>query len=66
MNIFIPRGIANIIPSNLSSKPPWPGKKFPVSLIFAFLFKYEINKSPNCETNDINKVKNIKLIEKLK
>ena len=26
--------------------PPWPGKILPVSLILAFLFKYEKNKSP--------------------
>ena len=31
-----PKGIANIIPSNLSNKPPCPGKILPVSLIFGF------------------------------
>ena len=41
------KGIANIIPSNLSKSPPCPGNKLPVSLIFAILFKYEIIKSPN-------------------
>ena len=40
-------GIANKIPSILSKTPPWPGNIFPVSLILAFLFKNEINKSPN-------------------
>ena len=29
------------IPSSLSRIPPCPGKKFPVSFIFAFLFKKE-------------------------
>ena len=39
-------GIAKIIPSILSSKPPWPGNILPVSLIFAKRLKYEIVKSP--------------------
>ena len=43
----MPTGIAKIIPSILSKKPPWPGNKFPVSFTLALRFKYEINKSPN-------------------
>ena len=42
-----PKGMPKNIPSNLSKTPPCPGKKFPVSLIFPFLFKKEKNKSPN-------------------
>ena len=42
----IPKGRAISIPSILSSKPPCPGKIFPVSLTFAFRFKKETNKSP--------------------
>ena len=49
----IPDGIAKIKPSNLSNKPPCPGKIEPVSLIFAFLFKYEKNKSPNWHAKEI-------------
>ena len=45
-------GRVNNIPSALSNRPPWPGKKVPVSFILAFLFKNEIAKSPNCEIND--------------
>ena len=44
---MIPTGTPKNIPSNLSRIPPCPGKKFPVSLILAFLFKKEKNKSPN-------------------
>ena len=36
---------------------PWPGKILPVSLILAFLFKYEIKRSPNWLTKEINKLK---------
>ena len=39
-------GTAKIIPSILSSKPPWPGIKLPVFLTPAFLLKYEIIISP--------------------
>ena len=39
-------GIAKIIPSTLSSKPPWPGIRFPVFLTFDNLLKYETIKSP--------------------
>ena len=42
-----PVGMPKNIPSNLSKTPPCPGKNFPVSLIFAFLFKNEKNKSPS-------------------
>ena len=35
------------IPSILSKTPPWPGKKFPVSLTFAFLLIRENKRSPN-------------------
>ena len=38
--------------------PPCPGKKDPVSLIFALLFKNEINKSPICEMKETIKVVN--------
>ena len=41
-----PKGIPNNMPSNLSNIPPWPGKKFPVSFIFAFLLRNEKNRSP--------------------
>ena len=43
----IPDGIAKIKPSNLSNKPPCPGKIEPVSLIFAFLLMKDTKKSPN-------------------
>ena len=43
--------------------PPWPGKIFPVSLIFAFLFKNEKNKSPNWEDAEIkNAIKIISIL----
>ena len=64
-----PNGNAKRIPSILSSKPPCPGKIFPVSFNLAFRFKYEINKSPIWQiaeiTIDVNKIisKSIKLIE---
>ena len=41
------------IPSSLSKKPPCPGKKLPVSFIFAFLFKKENNRSPDWQATDI-------------
>ena len=41
-----PKGIPKKTPSSLSNIPPWPGKKFPVSFTFAFLFKKEKNMSP--------------------
>ena len=34
----MPDGKPSNIPSTLSSIPPWPGKKLPVSFILAFLF----------------------------
>ncbi len=40
------RTTTNIKPSIRSKIPPWPGKIFPVSLIFSNLLKYEIVKSP--------------------
>ena len=59
-----PTGKPNKIPSIRSSKPPCPGKNFPVSFTFAFLFRNEKNKSPTCEaievknpTNKNNKLK---------
>ena len=55
-------GIANIIPSNLSRNPPWPGNKLPVSLILAILFKYETNKSPSWLTKETNNTNVTKLI----
>ena len=55
-----PEGIAKIIPSKRSKRPPWPGNKNPVSFILAFLLKYEINKSPIWEIVDtIKTTKNI-------
>ena len=48
-----PIGMPKNIPSNLSNIPPWPGKKFPLSLILAFLFKYEKNKSPIWQAIDV-------------
>ena len=44
-----------MIPSTLSRIPPWPGNKFPVSLILAFLLINEINKSPSWLISEINK-----------
>ena len=55
--MLMPRGNANKIPSILSNIPPWPGSKFPVSFIFAFLFKNEIKRSPSCDVKDIITVK---------
>ena len=48
-------GITKITPSIRSNKPPCPGKIFPVSLTLFNLLKYEINKSPNWHTSEINK-----------
>ena len=45
------------MPSSLSNIPPWPGKIFPVSFILAFLFKYEINKSPLWLINETKRQK---------
>ena len=56
--------MAKISPSTLSKKPPWPGNMLLVSLTRAFLFRYEINKSPNCEIRDIanvTKISDVKL-----
>ena len=39
--------------SPLSNKPPCPGKIIPESLRFAFLLRYEINKSPVIEKTTI-------------
>ena len=49
-------GNANIIPSTLSSIPPWPGNILPVSLIFAFRLRYEINRSPTWLTKEIKTI----------
>ena len=49
------------IPSNLSKTPPCPGKKFPVSLIFPFLFKKEKNKFKDNQVKIFNDFKEIKL-----
>ena len=58
--IKIPTGNANRTPSILSKIPPWPGRNDPVSLIFAFLLKIEIIKSPTCDIDDISNItKNI-------
>ena len=46
-------GIAKIIPSILSSTPPWPGNISLVSLTLAFLLSKEMNKSPICEISEI-------------
>ena len=46
------------MPSNLSNIPPCPGKKFPVSFIFAFLFRNEKNRSPNWHAKDVEILKN--------
>ena len=50
-----PVGIVKIKPSNLSKSPPCPGNNEPVSFILAFLFIYEIKKSPACVIEDKNK-----------
>ena len=52
-------GIENIMPSNRSSNPPCPGKIFAVSFSFAFLFKNEKKKSPNCDMDEIIIAKSI-------
>ena len=52
INNYQAKGIANIIPSNLSSNPPCPGNNFPVSLIFALRLRKEMNKSPSCEIDE--------------
>ena len=41
------------IPSILSSMPPCPGRKFPVSFNDDFLFKREKNKSPVWQPNEV-------------
>ena len=48
-----PIGNPKNILSNLSKTPPCPGKKFPVSLIFAFLFNKEKKRSPNWQAIDV-------------
>ena len=48
-----PDGTPKSIPSILSRIPPCPGKRFPVSFFFAFLFKYEKNKSPSWQKIDV-------------
>ena len=53
MNIKNPNGNPKNIPSNLSRIPPCPGRMLPVSFIFAFLFKYEKDKSPNWQPIDV-------------
>ena len=62
INEINPIGKPNNIPSTLSNDPPWPGKKDPQSLIFAFLFNRENNKSPNWQLIDviIAIIKNVK------
>ena len=45
-----------MIPSILSKIPPWPGSKSLVFLTLAFRLISEINKSPNCEMNEIDNV----------
>ena len=49
-------GKAKIIPSVLSSKPPWPGIIDPVFFFFDFLLKKEIIKSPIWLTVDISNI----------
>ena len=44
------------MPSILSRTPPCPGSRSLVSLTLAFLFKYEIERSPSCEVSEINNV----------
>ena len=46
-------GIANSIPSILSSTPPCPGNKSLVSLTFALRFSSETKRSPICDTKEI-------------
>ena len=50
-----PKGTPNNIPSTLSIIPPWPGRKFPVSLIFDFLLRKEKNKSPAWQAMEVKK-----------
>ena len=52
------------IPSSLSSTPPCPGRKFPVSFNFAFLFKNEKKRSPSWQKSEVKNP--IRKIEKLK
>ena len=49
-------GTAKIIPSILSSKPPWPGIILPVFLTPAFLLKLETIISPVWLTVEIKTV----------
>ena len=48
-------GIPKRIPSTLSKIPPCPGKIFPVSFIFAFLFRKEKKRSPIWHPREVNK-----------
>ena len=50
-------------PSNLSRKPPWPGIKFPLSLIPILLLKKDSKRSPKKEKSPIVKP-NIKAYRK--
>lgn len=40
-------GAASNNPSNLSSKPPWPGKKEPESFVERLRFNIDSQRSPN-------------------
>jgi hypothetical protein len=71
MDIAInPAGIPINIPSILSKIPPCPGKRDPVSLMFAHLLRYEINKSPNWQPIEVmiemNKILILNLSVKIK
>ena len=56
IKVIKPIGTPMNIPSNRSRTPPCPGKKFPVFLIFAFLLRKEIRRSPNWQAIDVNKL----------
>ena len=55
-----PNVSVKIKPSKRSNRPPCPGRSVPVSFKLLFLFKKDINKSPNCEIVDTIKVIAIK------
>ena len=57
-----PKGRPKNTLSNLSSTPPCPGKKFPVSLTLLFLLRKEKNKSPIWQIIEVSKPTKIILI----
>ena len=61
------KNVANMTASNLSKKPPWPGKICPESLMFACRFKNDSKMSPkNAKKQVIEVIKNNNGIDKYK